>query len=292
MDIKDFNRKSEENIINLRNHTLNNGCVVPLLHFKRLEEIEFIEHCFTTRGGGTSRGIFESMNLSFTRGDANGCVLENYRRIAEAMGTDIFDFVTSDQTHTTNVMRVGKSQQGTGVVKSRTYTDVDGLITNEPNVVLSTFFADCVPLYFVDPVNKAIGLSHSGWRGTVNRMGLKTVLMMEKEFGTKAGDVIAAIGPSICQDCYEIGEDVAVEFIRAFGHADDPMAQSVLVDRNDGKYQLDLWACNRIVLKEAGVKPENIITTNICTCCNPGLLFSHRASRGLRGNLGAFMYIK
>ena len=85
MDIKDFNRKSEENIINLRNHTLNNGCVVPLLHFKRLDEIEFIEHCFTTRGGGTSRGIFESMNLSFTRGDANGCVLENYRRIAEAM---------------------------------------------------------------------------------------------------------------------------------------------------------------------------------------------------------------
>ena len=219
-------------------------------------------------------------------------MLENYRRIAEAMGTDIFDFVTSDQTHTTNVMRVGKSQQGSGVVKSRTYTDVDGLITNEPNVVLSTFFADCVPLYFVDPVNKAIGLSHSGWRGTVNRMGLKTVLMMEKEFGTKAGDVIAAIGPSICQDCYEIGEDVAVEFIRAFGHADDPMAQSVLVDRNDGKYQLDLWACNRIVLKEAGVKPENIITTNICTCCNPGLLFSHRASHGLRGNLGAFMYIK
>ena len=190
------------------------------------------------------------------------------------------------------LFRSGKSQQGSGVVKSRTYTDVDGLITNEPNVVLSTFFADCVPLYFVDPVNKAIGLSHSGWRGTVNRMGLKTVLMMEKEFGTKAGDVIAAIGPSICQDCYEIGEDVAVEFIRAFGHADDPMAQSVLVDRNDGKYQLDLWACNRIVLKEAGVKPENIITTNICTCCNPGLLFSHRASHGLRGNLGAFMYIK
>ena len=292
MDIKDFNRKSEENIINLRNHTLNNGCVVPLLHFKRLEEIEFIEHCFTTRGGGTSRGIFESMNLSFTRGDANGCVLENYRRIAEAMGTDIFDFVTSDQTHTTNVMRVGKSQQGTGVVKSRTYTDVDGLITNEPNVVLSTFFADCVPLYFVDPVNKAIGLSHSGWRGTVNRMGLKTILMMEKEFGTKAGDVIAAIGPSICQDCYEISQDVAEHFVDEFATTDDPHASDILLYKGAGKYQLDLWECNRRVLVEAGVQEANIAMTNICTCCNPSLLFSHRASHGKRGNLGAFMFLK
>ena len=168
-----------------------------------------IEHCFTTRLGGLSTGMFDSLNLSFTRGDDEEKVLENYKRVAEAIGAEAGQIVTTDQTHTTNVLRVGKKQCGIGVTRKRPYTDVDGLITNEPNVVLATFYADCVPLYFVDPVHRAIGLSHSGWRGTVNRMGKETLIAMNREFGTEAHDVIAAIGPSICQDCYEISQDVA-----------------------------------------------------------------------------------
>ena len=169
---------------------------------------------------------------------------------------------------------------------------MDGLITNEPNVVLATFYADCVPLYFVDPVHMAIGLSHSGWRGTVNRMGKQTLIAMNREFGTEAHDVIAAIGPSICQDCYEISQDVAEHFVDEFATTDDPHASDILRYKGDGKYQLDLWECNRRVLVEAGVQEANIAITNICTCCNPTLLFSHRASHGKRGNLGAFMFLK
>ena len=137
----------------------------------------------------------------------------------------------------TNVLRVGRKQCGIGVTRKRPYTDVDGLITNEPNVVLATFYADCVPLYFVDPVHRAIGLSHSGWRGTVNRMGKETLIAMNREFGTEAHDVIAAIGPSICQDCYEISQDVAEHFVDEFATIDDPHASDILFYKGDGKYQ-------------------------------------------------------
>lgn len=292
MTIDQFNVKSDRDTLTLRNHALADKSIVPLLHFKNLDEIDMIEHCFTTRMGGCSKGIYESMNLSFTRGDDEHAVRENYRRLAEAMGTAPENFVTTDQTHTTNVIRVGKAECGIGVTKPRPYTDVDGLITNEPGVILSTFFADCVPLYFVDPVHRAIGLSHSGWRGTVNRMGKQTLLAMKREFDTNPHDVIAAIGPSICQDCYEISEDVAEHFMKEFATEEDPKASDILVDKGKGKYQLDLWECNRRVMTEAGIPDENISITNICTCCNPDKLFSHRASHGKRGNLGAFMMIK
>ena len=282
MKISDFKIKGQDRILEIEDKS------VPLLYFPILENTGIVEHCFTTRAGGVSEGIFDSLNLSFTRGDDESAVMENYDRLAAALDTRKEQFVCTDQTHTTNVIRVGKEDCGYGVTRQKPYTDVDGLVTDEPGVVLSTFFADCVPLYFVDTVNRAIGLSHSGWRGTVGRMGQRTLEKMATEFGTNPKDVVAAIGPSICQDCYEVSEDVAEEFIKEFsGHADE-----ILINKGNGKYQLDLWKTNEIVLIEAGVKKENIAVTNICTCCNPDLLFSHRASKGKRGNLGAFMYIR
>ena len=282
MKISDFKIKGQDRILEIEDKS------VPLLYFPILENTGIVEHCFTTRAGGVSEGIFDSLNLSFSRGDDESAVMENYDRLAAALDTRKEQFVCTDQTHTTNVIRVGKEDCGYGVTRQKPYTDVDGLVTDEPGVVLSTFFADCVPLYFVDTVNRAIGLSHSGWRGTVGRMGQRTLEKMATEFGTNPKDVVAAIGPSICQDCYEVSKDVAKEFIKEFsGHADE-----ILINKGNGKYQLDLWKTNEIVLIEAGVKKENIAVTNICTCCNPDLLFSHRASKGKRGNLGAFMYIR
>lgn len=282
MKISDFKIKGQDRILEIEDKS------VPLLYFPILENTGIVEHCFTTRAGGVSEGIFDSLNLSFTRGDDESAVMENYDRLAAALDTRKEQFVCTDQTHTTNVIRVGKEDCGYGVTRQKSYTDVDGLVTDEPGVVLSTFFADCVPLYFVDTVNRAIGLSHSGWRGTVGRMGQRTLEKMATEFGTNPKDIVAAVGPSICQDCYEVSEDVAEEFIKEFsGHADE-----ILINKGNGKYQLDLWKTNEIVLIEAGVKKENIAVTNICTCCNPDLLFSHRASKGKRGNLGAFMYIR
>lgn len=288
----EFRKKSSEDILVVNEYRQTDECgadySLPLLKYPLLEKTEIVEHCFTTRLGGVSEGVCSSLNLSFSRGDNPEAVLENYRRVAESFGKTVDDFVCTDQTHTTKVLRIGSAERGYGVTCEKTYTDVDGLITNEPGVILSTFYADCVPLYFVDPVHKAIGLSHSGWRGTVGRMGQKTLEAMAEAFGTKSGDVYAAIGPSICQDCYEISEDVAEHFYAEFqGHGDE-----ILINKGNGKYHLDLWKTNEIVLLEAGICPEHLAVTNICTCCNSEVLFSHRASLGKRGNLAAFLMLR
>lgn len=270
-------------------HKTEDGSELLLLKYPLLEQQGWVKHCFTTRLGGVSEGMYASLNLSFTRGDDADAVRENYRRLAEVLGTEYGKFVFTDQTHTVNVRRVNAADAGKGLLRERDYHDVDGLITDEPGLVLSTFFADCVPLYFVDPVHRAIGMSHSGWRGTVMRMGAVTIEAMEREFGTRPEELICAIGPSICQDCYEVSRDVADAFADAFPErAAEILAQSPV---ETGKYQLDLWRANEIVLLEAGVLPAHIAVTDICTCCNPGLLFSHRASHGKRGNLGGFLCI-
>lgn len=287
MNIQDFKWKNENHIFTLSQYPMADGTVLPLLSIPLLEQGNIAVSAFTTREGGVSQGMFESLNLSFSRGDDRQAVTENYRRVAQALGGEISDIVCSDQTHTTNVIRVDKSYGGYGVTREKPYRDVDGLVTDEPGLILATFYADCVPLYFVDPVHRAIGLSHSGWRGTVNRMGEKTLEVMKKEFSTRPEDVLAAVGPSICQDCYEVSDDVATAFAEEFpGHEEE-----ILIPKGNGKYQLDLWKSNEIVLREAGICEEHLAVTNLCTCCNPMLLFSHRASQGRRGNLGAFLRI-
>lgn len=262
------------------------GNVLPILRFPLLAGCG-AAHCFTTRAGGVSHGVCGSLNLSFSRGDAPEAVRENFRRVAEAFGVKPERIVCSMQTHTTNVRRVKATDGGAGVTRPLPWSDVDGLITDEPNVVLGTFYADCVPLYFVDPVHRAIGLSHSGWRGTVNRMGAVTVRAMGDAFGTRPEELLCAIGPSICQDCYEVGWDVAEQFYTEF-----PQESGSILKECGGKYRLNLWEANRQVLCAAGVCASRIQTTDICTCCNPHNLFSHRYTKGKRGNLGAFLMLR
>ena len=274
-------KKTEETVLTVKE---NRG--VTYLSFPILEDTGLVSHAFSTRLGGVSKGDFATMNFSFTRGDDRDDVLENYRRMAVALGVDRERMVLTWQTHTTNVRRVTEEDEGKGIVRDRDYRDVDGLITDIPGITLVTFFADCVPLYFLDPVHKAIGLSHSGWRGTVKRMGQVTVDAMKEAFGTRPEDIIACIGPSICGDCYEVGEEVADEFADAFH---EKYHDVILLKKQNGKYQLDLWKANEIVLKEAGIKGDNLAVTNICTYCNPQLLFSHRRTAERRGNLCAFL---
>lgn len=271
------------------NTKVNRKGEVVYLTFPRLEETGAVLHGFTTRLGGVSKGDCSSMNLSFSRGDEEAAVYENYRRIAETVGFSSENVVCSDQTHTTNVRRVGKEEKGCGLYSPRPYQDVDGLITNEPGVTLATFYADCVPLYLVDPVKKAVGLSHSGWRGTTGKIGKVTVEAMEREFGSRPEDILAVIGPSICQDCYEVSEDVAEAFRSAYLPA---VWERLLLKKENGKYQLNLWEACRENFLEAGIPEDNIVMPEICTCCNPSFLFSHRASKGKRGNLAAFLMLK
>lgn len=259
---------------------------VLYLSYPLLEKTGLVKHGFSTRVGGVSEGIYSSMNLSFTRGDDENVVRENYRRMSRALGVAEDSFVLAAQTHTTNVRKVTLEDKGKGVVKPLDYQDVDGLITDVPGLCLVTSYADCVPLYFIDPIHRAIGLSHSGWRGTVGKIGEMTLRKMADEYGTRAEDVIAAIGPSICQDCYEVSEDVIDKFREVFDskHWDDLFYQ-----KENKKYQLNLWKANEIILLEAGVRKDNIAVTNVCTNCNLDVLFSHRASKGQRGGLAAFM---
>lgn len=260
---------------------------VEYLTFPILSRTGMVRHLFTTRVGGVSRGIYESMNLSYTRGDEKEAVDENFRRIAAVLRCGLDDIVCSDQTHTVNLRIVSREDGGKGIVKPKDYTDIDGLLTDEPGLVLATFYADCVPLYFVDTKRRAAALAHSGWRGTVARMGRCVTEKMRQAYGTDPADIVAAVGPSICQECYEVSGDVADAFAAEFkkkGQADE-----ILKSKGNGKYQLDLWRANEIVLTEAGIPAGQIQITDLCTCHNSRYFFSHRASQGKRGNLGAFL---
>ena len=277
-------------ILNKKNRTTTSikfGNGIPYISFNALEQTGMVVNAFSTRQGGVSVGCLESMNLGFNRGDLDENVLKNHKIFAKAVGFPYENIVTTNQTHTTNVRVVTKEDCGKGIAKDRDYSDVDGLITNIPGIVLATYYADCVPLYILDPVNKAIGLSHSGWKGTVNRIGENTLKLMNENYGTNPKDVICCIGPSICQDCYEISEEVANEFINEFGKNN-----KILYNKGNGKYQLNLWESVKQVFLDAGVEYDNIYTTDICTCCNKDELFSHRGHHGKRGNLAAFLMLK
>lgn len=262
---------------------------VLYLTYPLFEELQMVKHGFSTRIGGVSTGVCESMNLSFSRGDSEDAVRENFRRITHAIGVCEEDLVFSVQTHTSNVRKVTKEDRGKGFLYPVDYQDVDGLVTDEKDVCLATFYADCVPLFFVDPVRGAIGLCHSGWRGTVEKIGKKTVERMTGEYGCRPENIRAAVGPSICQDCYEVSADVIEKFKANY---DSRYWEELFYEKPDGKYQLNLWKAQEIVFQEAGILKKNTAVTNLCTCCNPQMLFSHRASHGRRGNLGAFLALK
>ena len=262
---------------------------VPYLEYPLLTDTKIVHHGFSTRLGGVSQGCYASMNLSFTRGDDEAAVRENYHRIAKSIGVKCENMVLSQQTHTTNVRVVTEKDKGKGIVKPLDYTDVDGMVTNIHGICLVTFYADCVPLYFVDPVQKAIGLSHSGWRGTVGKIGKETIRKMEEQYGSDPKDILAAVGPSICMDCYEVSEDVILEFKKNF---EERYWKDLFYRKENGKYQLDLWKANEIIFKESGILPEHIAVTNVCTHCNSEILYSHRTSGDRRGNLAAFLALK
>ena len=262
-----------------------NPCVI---RFPILQEQRWLRHGFSTRLGGVSTGFCESMNLGFSKDNDPDHVRENFRRMGEAIGFEPRRMVFTDQTHTNHIREAAEEDAGKGFVYKKDYRDVDGLITKTPNLVLVTFFADCVPLFAADPVHHVIGSAHSGWRGTCADIGGELVRKMEKTYGSRPEDLIAAIGPCICADCYEVGPDTVEEF-RAVRTAEE--FDQIVRPNERGRWQLDLVrACVQNFLR-SGMKPENVSVPDLCTRCNPELLFSHRATAGKRGSLAGFLMI-
>lgn len=267
---------------------LNNSEGVPYLTYNALDKIPFIKHCFSTRLGGVSGGEFESMNLSFGRGDSDENVIENYRRLCRSAGLEFESLTASAQDHHTYVRRVGANDRGVGIYKPRDMQSVDALTTNESGVTLVTYYADCTPIFFVDVKNKAIALAHAGWRGTAGRIAEKVVNTMKESYGTRPEELVCAVGPAISKCCYEVDEGCC----RHFKAMDDLNTESFIFPKEGGKYMLDLLEVNRQILMKSGVRNENITISDLCTCCNSELLWSHRATKGKRGGMAAFMCLK
>lgn len=270
-----------------KNLNINHKNGICYITFPKIEETGLVNHLFSTRIGGVSEGYFGSMNVSFNRGDKREAVIENYRRLCETQGIDIKNLVLSAQTHTDNVRVVTKNDCGTGIF-SPAFCDVDGLITGQSKVALVTQYADCTPLVFLDPQKKVIATSHSGWRGTVKQIGKKTVEKMQQEFGCNPKDIIAGIGPCIGKCCYEVDDPVYNEFLKL----EFLNLSKIFTKKSNGHYMLDLIEANRQILINAGINPDNIDLSDICTCCNSDSLHSHRVTGGKRGNLGLIIELK
>lgn len=233
---------------------------------------------FSTRIGGVSEGVYSSMNFAFNLGDDREKVAENYNIFAKTLSLDLNNFVLSSQSHTTNIKIVNKDHAGMGVNKPRDYTDVDGLYTEEKNLTIVTYHADCTPIYFYDPVRNAIALAHAGWRGTAGNI-VRKMLNIFEERGSKTKDLICAVGPSICGECYQVGDEVLnamnfdfeiMNFVHYRGISDRPF--------------IDLKKINKEILVQAGVMPENIEVSKECTKCNSKKFFSHRRDSLKRGS--------
>jgi len=258
---------------------------------ERLEYLVFdnldqagLRHGFTTRLGGVSEGSSSSMNLSFSRGDTEAHVIENYKIIMSALSLDYQKSVLTRQTHTKNIVVVSEEHCGYGMPGKARFDDVDGLVTNQPNIPLVSFYADCTPLFFYDPVQGVVATAHAGWRGTLKRIGSEMIQLMGREYGSKPKDILIGIGPAIGQCCFEVDQDVADLFY------DLPEAYQTFIEmRDNGKYHIDVKAINRLMFLEQGVRPDHIEMSSLCTKCNPNRFFSHRAHGDERGNLSAII---
>ena len=240
-------------------------------------------HCFTTRLGGVSQGIFASLNLRYTGGDAPENVEKNYSLLADTLGFAMQNLVVTRQTHSDIVRTVTKADANG--INNRLYPESDALITNDPGCAIGIFTADCTPILLHDPVTGAVGAAHAGWRGTVAKIGAKTALAMMEQFGCKRSNLRAAIGPNIAQCCFETDRDVPDAAIAAFGEAAKPH-----ITQKGDKYYVNLKALNALALQEIGV--QNIEISHVCTFCQHDRYWSHRYTRGERGSQGAFILRK
>ena len=239
---------------------------------------------FTTRNGGISSEPFRSMNLAFHVNDNSDSVCENRRILADKVEFPLSQWVSAEQTHGKNICRITKNDRGKGAVRYEdSIKDTDGFYTEEKGILLTMCYADCVPIYFLAPKWQRIGIVHSGWKGTVQKIAGEMVAKWLDD-GIDPTGLFAAIGPSICQNCYQVDDRVIRKVDTVLSSGDEiPYFES-----EKGRYQLDLKTLNRIILEKAGLPRENILVTSLCTSCHHEF-FSHRRDHGKTGRMLGFI---
>lgn len=245
-----------------------------------------IPHMFSTKNGGVSEGVFSSLNMSFGNGemrDSRENVEENHRIAAEALGSLYEDLARTKQTHSNTVKIVESKDKGRVITKDKDGTGVDGLVTEESDILLCVRMADCVPVLLYDTKHEVCAAVHSGWRGTLGEITSKAVDLMKESFGTEPSSLIAAIGPSAKSCCYEVGEEIYSAFV----------AQNCVYEKafdwRDGKLFLSVGELVKLQLLFLGVTDDKISISPLCTICNPELFFSHRRQGTARGTMAAFI---
>lgn len=257
--------------------------------FNSFNNIDFIGHCFTTRYGGVSKGHLSSLNLGFSRGDKRENVNRNFDILCNALGIKKEQCVTLRQVHSTKIVSADEKIRGMGFRNDIERIEADAFVTNTKGIVLVTFHADCVPLFFVDTQKRAIGMAHAGWRGTADGMASEMVARMKREFGSNAPNIKVGVGPSIGQCCFQVDKPVKDIFTQKYDFA----YKYITDDKEyEGKYKIDLWGINKELLMNSGIKEENIEIGGVCTKCNPDTFYSHRVMGEKRGTMGAFLFLK
>src|SRR6056297_886415 len=255
------------------------------LRFPNLEKLGFLNHCVTTRAGGFSKGPFKGMNMGLFTEDSREAVLMNHEKAAEHMGYELDDAVFTNQVHGVEIALIDEEFRGERFWLGERALEKDAIITRMPGRPIVAFFADCAGVFVADPVQKAEGIAHAGWKGTVKEIGCKTIEAMGEAFGSKASDCHAVVGPSIGPCCFEVQEEVAELFSELCG-------ESVLLGtEKPGRWKVDLWEANRMQLAKAGVKAENIGVSGLCTFCRDDLFYSHRRDKGKTGRMAGIMEI-
>lgn len=249
-------------------------------------ETGLVKHMFTTRIGGFSKSPYNTLNLGLKTGDTREDVIKNFEKVASLLEATMEDIVLSHQTHDTQIRVVESHDKGKGIVLPRDYEGIDGLVTDVPKIPLFTFFADCVPIFFLDKSKKVIGLAHGGWKGTVNKIAANMVDSMRENYNSRPEDILVAIGPSIGPCCYEVGENVIEKFNENFTKVD-----KLVKPIGSGKWMLNLWEANKVALEEKGVLCRNITLSNLCTSCNTDKFFSYRKEKGNTGRMAGVMML-
>jgi YfiH family protein len=256
--------------------------------FPHLAASNLVTHGFTTRLGGVSTGFYHSLNTALHVGDDDRNVIANRALACRALDINPTLLVAGRQVHSDRIRVVEECDLGKGALSDEdSLPDTDALVTGLRGVPLSSYYADCVPIFVLDPVRRVTALAHAGWKGTVLKISLKVVARMTEVFGTDPGDCLAGVGPSIGPCCYEVDEPVMCLFREAY-----PGALNFANATSPGKWQLDLWEANRHTLFEAGLKPANVLTARICTSCHNDLFFSYRAHKGRTGRMASLIMLK